>query len=154
MTEGGAATSKDLDIAKKVLFEKNANLVVVRDGEILFLGRSNGLGDLAEIVLRNPGILKSSSIADRIVGKAAAVIYSVNRVKAAYACLLSKHGLEVLEKNGVEVHYERLAQHIEGRDGGICPFERLILEIGEERTAYRLLLEKLREILRRRENII
>ena len=58
--------------------------MVARGSMILFTGWSRGLRDLAKIALESPGILDGSSVADRIVGKAAAVISAVNGVETAY----------------------------------------------------------------------
>ena len=136
----------DLTIARKVLAERSANIVVVRDGMILFTGWSKGLRDLAKITLESPRILYGSSIADRIVGKAAAIIFTVNGVKAVYALTLSKHALRELERSRIEFHYERLVSHIEGPSEGICPFEKLVMDIIDYNEAYRRLIERFREL--------
>jgi len=88
----------DLVLAKKIMLEGDASLVVVRDGDVLFIGRSGGLKDLAKIALEEPSLLEGSSIADKVVGKAAALIFSMNRAKAVYASLISSYGLEELQK--------------------------------------------------------
>jgi len=137
---------KDLMFAKKILVEKSANLVVVRKERILYVGFSKGLNDLAKIVLKNPCMLEDSSIADRVVGKAAVIIYSINRAKSVYAQLLSKYGLEELKNGGIETYYDELVAYIEAPGGGICPFERLVLYLDDREEAYRALLERFKEV--------
>lgn len=136
----------DLVLAGRALSERGANLVIARDGRILFTGYSRGLRDLAKIALEDPGMLGGSAVADRVVGKAAAIICSINGVRAVYAITLSRHALEELEKAGVEFHYERLVPHIEAPGGGICPFEKLVMDLGDRGAAYRRLLERFREL--------
>lgn len=148
------AVSVDLEIAKKVLEKEKANLTVVKQGRIVFVGYSEGLKDLAEIVLKKPHILKGSSIADRVVGKAVAVICAVMGVKAVYGCAMSISGLKVLREGGVEACYDKLVGFIEAGDGRVCPFEKLILEVEEAEEAYEVLLEKLRQVFGRGKNVI
>ena len=141
--------SDDLAFARKIMLERGASLVVVRDGDVLFIGRSGGLKDLAKIALGEPSLLEGSSIADKVVGKAAALIFSMNRAKAVYASLISSYGLEELQKSRIRVSYERLVPYIEAPGGGICPFEKLVLGFGDPREAYRRLLEKFEEVFGR-----
>lgn len=136
----------DLMIARRALAEGGVNIVVARGGMILFTGWSRGLRDLAKIALESPEILNGSSVADRIVGKAAAIIFAVNGVEAVYAPTLSRHALDVLERSGIKFHYERLVSHIEAPGGEICPFERLIRDIADPDEAYRRLIKRFREL--------
>jgi len=136
----------DLMIARRALAERGANIVVARGGMILLMGWSRGLRDLAKIALKSPEILNSSSVADRIVGKAAAIIFAVNGVEAVYAPILSRHALDVLKRSGIKFHYERLVPYIEAPGGEICPFERLIMDIADRDEAYRRLIERFREL--------
>jgi len=141
-----SACSRDLLIARNLLEEKSANLVVVRDGNALFIGYGKGLSDLAKIVLNSPSILENSSIADRVVGKAAAVIFAVNGVKAVYSPLMSIRGYEVLIRHGVKTSYQILIDYVKSPEGGICPFEQLILDIDELHEAYGVLIRRFREM--------
>ncbi|MEM4718488.1 MAG: DUF1893 domain-containing protein [Nitrososphaerota archaeon] len=136
----------DLMLARRTLAESGANMVIARGGEIIFMGWSKGLRDLAKIALTSPGLLEGSSVADKIVGKAVAVICSMNGVKAVYAQLMSSPALEELERSGIETHYERLAPYIETPSGEICPFEKLIMHLGNRDEAYRMLLERFRKL--------
>jgi hypothetical protein len=133
-------------LARRALVERGANIVIARRGMILFAGWSRGLKDLAKIALESRGMLNCSSVADRIVGKAAAIIFSANGVEAVYALTLSRHALEELERSGIKLYYERLVPHIEAPSGGICPFEKLVMNIADRDEAYRRLIERFREL--------
>lgn len=144
----------DLEIAKKILEDEKANLVVVRRGKAAFIGYSTGLRDVAEIILEKPYILEGASVADRVVGKVVATICTVRGVRAVYGCVMSVSGLEVLEKNRVEAHYSRLVEFIEAKSGGICPFEKLVLDVDEVEEAYELLLKRFKQVFRKGKNVI
>jgi len=139
----------DLEIAKKVPEKEEANLVVVREGGVVFIGYSKGLRDVAEIVLEKPNILRGASIADRVVGKAVATICAVRGVRAVYGGIMSMSGLKVLREKGVKARYDRLVEFIEAERGGICPFEELVLDVEEIEDAYELLLERFKRVFGR-----
>jgi len=141
-----SAKLRDLIIARKMLEEKSANLVVVRNGEILFAGYNEGLKDLAWLALNSPHILESASVADRVVGKAAAVIFAMNRVEAVYGFLMSIQGYQVLRENDVKAFYQKLVEYIKTPKGEICPFERLALDARGLREAYGGLIKRFREV--------
>ena len=145
---------RDLEIAEKILREREANLVVVRNGKEIFTGFSNGLKDLAEIVLEDPKILRFSSIADRIVGKAVAVVCVAERVRAVYADMVSFSGLRTLRRGGVKVRYEKLVNFVRGRDGRICPFEMALLGVEDLKEAYERLLREFRKAFGPHKNVI
>ncbi len=145
---------RDLEIAERILKERAANLVVVKNGKEIFIGFSDGLKDLAEIVLENPRILRHSSIADRIVGKAVAVVCVVESVRAVHADVVSASGLRTLKEGGVEVSYNQLVEFVKGRNGKMCPFERIVLSVKDPSEAYEKLLKGFRQAFKRCKNVI
>ena len=64
--------------------------------------------------------------ADKIVGKAAALLYAYMKIGRLYASVLGESALTVLRKHGVETEYGLLTRSIVNRAGtGWCPVERL-----------------------------
>ena len=60
--------------------------------------------------------------ADRIVGKAAALLYALMNVRAVYAQVLSESGLSVLREHGIQAEYGVLTERIINRAGtGLGP---------------------------------
>jgi len=136
---------KDLEVAKEELKKHGLNLVVVKDGRILFETREHGLKGLFEAIEKLGGELDGSSAADRIVGLAAALLCAYVKVKAVYAVVASRKALEALEKHGVYVEFEEVVPVIFNRNKtGVCPFEKLAAEISNVEEAY----EKLRGLER------
>ena len=85
--------------------------------------------------------------ADRIVGKAAALIMVLLGAKHVYADTLSDSAYHVFEANGVDVLYRCLVPAIINRTGDdICPMEKAVSCTEDPREAYRLLGEKMKQM--------
>lgn len=136
---------RDLEIAKQIMKEKNLALVFVKNGKVIFESSSSGIKDLFKAVTEFD--VEASSVADKIVGKAAAFLLTFSRVKEVFAQVLSKHALEVLKENGIPHEYETLVERILNRNRtDTCPFEKAVEECKTPEEAFfklRKLLEKL-----------
>lgn len=87
------------------------------------------------------------SVADRVVGKAAAMLMVKLNIKRVYAKIISAHALKVFEKNGTEILFGEKTEYIINRTGdGMCPMEQTVLECDDVDTAYEMLFEKLKEM--------
>ncbi len=94
-------------------------------------------------------VLHGACAADRIVGKAAALLYVFMGVKGVFAEVLSTSGLAVLKQYGVHAEYAALTPNIMRRDGrGLCPMEESVLSIDDPSAAYVALAKKAAELQR------
>jgi thioredoxin 1 len=131
---------RDLETAKKRLEEKRLTLSIVKDGDVIFETGSRGISGFLEAVERLGSGLEEASIADRVVGKAIALLCVYAKVKAAYAIILSEEAKSLLEKYGVYHEWDSLVESIlDLGKTGMCPFERLATEISDPKDAYRRL---------------
>ena len=131
---------RDLGTAKEILKKRDLSLVIVKEDEILFESRSSGIKGLLQAIDKFEEGLDGSSVADRVVGRAAALLLAYSRVKEVYAATLSDGGLEVLKENSVRVEHDNLVPKILDRKGeNICPFEKFSLTITSVEEAYRQL---------------
>jgi len=81
--------------------------------------------------------LVGTTVIDKIVGKAAALLICYFKAKEVYTKLLSKSAIEVLEKHGIGYKSEIVVENIRKRDGtDICPFEKIVLEIEDPKEGY------------------
>lgn len=132
----------DLEIAKSTLENEAATLVVVKDGRIIFKTNASGMRGLLQAIEALSHKICGASIADSIVGRAAALLLAHAKVKDAYAAILSEGGLKILEANGIKYEFGRIVPWILNRSQtDLCPFEKLSLSIESPGEAY----EKLRE---------
>ncbi len=123
------------------LKEENLTCIVQKDGRIL-TSKLRGIRPLLDWIAQGEA-LHGACAADRIVGKAAALLYALMGVKGVFAEAISESGLAVLKKYGICAEYETLTPNIINREGtGLCPMEQTVLSIDEPSAAYAALKEK------------
>jgi len=118
---------KDLDVAKDLLTRSNCALVIVKDGQVLLETNASGIRGFLMALDKMGKNMEGSSLADRIVGEAAAQLCVYSRVREVYAVVLSQCGKDVLEKNDIHYEFENLVPHILNmKQTDLCPFEKLV----------------------------
>lgn len=140
--------NKDLEIAKKRLKEKGLTLSIVKGGKVIFETSSYGISGFLEAIEKFGRKIHGSSIADKVVGKAIALLCVNTRVKAVYAAILSEKAKETLQKHAIHHEWERLVEKILAPNKAeICPFEKLADELtnpAEAYTKFKVLQNKLK----------
>lgn len=130
--------NKNLNKAKQLLSE-GASLVVVNGGGILTYNE-HGIKTLLSL---QSGSLSGSFVADKIVGKAAAMMLVRGGTIEVYAEIISEPALAVFKRHKVICLYGTLVPNIINRDKtGICPMEQAVLGVDDIRRAYEILIEK------------
>ena len=137
----------DLSRAKELLKAGGYTCALVL-GDYEKTSNRNGIAPLLELL--DDGVDKTgSSVADKIVGKAAALLYALMGVKRVYAEVLSEAGREVLDGHNIEVEYGTLTDKILNRKGdGPCPMENAVKDCSDPLEAKKILtatLERLRK---------
>lgn len=133
----------DLQIAKENLL--GHTICLCKDGKCLF-SEKKGIAPMMGFIADGVN-LEGYSVADLVVGKAAALLFVKCKIKAVFAKTLSKSGEEVLKSNGIPVEYEISAEKIISRDGtDICPMEKTVLNTYDPEEGYILLKNKLQSM--------
>jgi hypothetical protein len=137
---------EDLEMAKERLRNGDLGLSIVKDGHVMYESASRGLFGLLDAIESERTILNGSSVADRIVGKAVALLCVYVKVKAVYAITLSREAKAVLDYHAVCNEFDGLVDVILDVDHvNMCPFEQLVEGISSPRVAY----EKVRVLCQR-----
>jgi hypothetical protein len=117
---------KDIDLARALLEEDKWNLVIVKEGRVLFDSRERGIAPFFQAVQRLGKGLHNAAVADRVVGLAVAMLCLHARVRYVYGATVSQGAFDMLEKSGLAVECENTVPHISNYNGtGLCPFEKL-----------------------------
>ena len=128
-----------LESAKEQLHNNNFSIVIVGENDV-YTSTKHGVAPLLEILDGGNDVIKNSFVADKVVGKAAALLMVKGGVKEVYADIISSHALDVFEKYKVKTYYGNLVEYIINRDKtGMCPMEKAVLEVDEPNTAYDVL---------------
>lgn len=138
----GRRKMDSLQSAINLIKEETATCVVMKDHKIIKTISGQGIAPVID--LYEQGVLKDAFVADKIIGKAAAMIMVLGGVKEVYGKVMSRAGKEFLESRGVKVSYGQCIDMISNRAGnGICPMERTVMEIEEPAEALTALKETL-----------
>lgn len=106
----------------QILKESNHSLVIYKNDISTYDGR--GISDLFRLLHEQPATLEDALLADKIVGKGAAALMALGKVKEMYADIISQSALELLEQEGIRTTYGKLVSNIINRAGtGMCPVE-------------------------------
>ena len=102
--------------------------------------RRQGVIDLFQLLSDEPAFLQGASMADRVVGRGAALLMVKGGVKEVFAFVLSQPALDVLRQAGITISYDTLQPNIINRTGtDICPVEKLTADTTNPDEAFRLI---------------
>lgn len=117
---------KNIEIAKKYLEEENLTLAVVKNGELIFKSKDKGIKPMYILATEMKEIAKDASIADKVIGKGAALLCEYIGIREIYGELMSEIAIEFLKGANIDFTYSRTTPYIENRDRtGLCPIENM-----------------------------
>ncbi len=136
------------DIEKaRVLLTDDITCVAIK-GETQYISTKTGISPILDWII--DGIdLGGFSLADKIVGKAAAMLMVKAKVKNVFTHTISTHGKEYLENHNINVSYDEVIPYIINRDKtDICPMEKTVKDIDDFELGF-VMLKKKRENFRK-----
>lgn len=129
-------------MAKATLLADGLAFVLVKDGVILGTGSRDGIAELLQVVHELGDTVHRASLADKIVGKAVAMVARQACIQAVYSPLASAAARDALAKDNITLECDRLVPLIlNKRNDGPCPMERLTMPIAEPSDAVSALRE-------------
>ncbi|MFA7202562.1 MAG: DUF1893 domain-containing protein [Candidatus Caldatribacteriota bacterium] len=135
--------------AKNILKKNNYTFVLLANGKTVKVSHKRGIMAFMEIIRDNKKIIEDSIIADKVIGKAAAMLAAQNKVKAIYAEILSRKAKEVLDDYSIFCQYEHIVDFIQNRTkDDKCPMEKLTEHIIDPEIAYMQILQFYRKVLK------
>lgn len=134
--------SVDLFRAKEILQSADTTCVLCRE-DVVLTSQERGVLPL----LRWLGTGTDTSgycAADKVVGKAAALLYCLLGVRCVHGNVMSSAAVKVLRRHGIEAHWDTLTEFIRNRaDTGLCPMEAATAQIDDPETALPVILATL-----------
>ena len=117
--------------AKTVLQQGNYSCVASK-GVILFAVRGIGVKPLLAAYESYPNSLHDAFIADKVIGKAAAILVFLGGVREVYGQVMSQAADQFLTERGVPHSCGQLVPFIENRTrNGVCPIEQSVLSVSD-----------------------
>lgn len=107
-----------------LLHKGNYSCVIAKGNDVRAF-HQRGVRDLLEQLDCDPAFLRGASIADKVVGKAAAALIAAGGILSVYADTISLSALYLLEKSHIPTEFGNLVPYIRNRNGtDWCPMEK------------------------------
>ncbi len=124
---------------RDTLLEKNYSIIASNG----YFSYDSGIRPVIDRINEKEDFFKDLEVADKIIGKASAMLLTLSGVKKVHAIVLSRAGKDIFEKYGIEYSYDELTDYIVNRRGdGMCPMEMTVKDIDDLREAYEALRKK------------
>ncbi|MEA1964175.1 MAG: DUF1893 domain-containing protein [Candidatus Aerophobetes bacterium] len=147
MKKLNSLNQSDIELAKIVLNSFNYSLVVVKEGRLLGKKRERGIKPFLKVINELGKNIENATVGDRIVGRAIALLSLYVKIKEIYTPLVSQKAIEVLKKEKIGIHADKIVPYIKNREGtGVCPFEKLLIRVNSPQKAFKLVKDKLGEL--------
>ncbi|MBO4567444.1 MAG: DUF1893 domain-containing protein [Bacteroidales bacterium] len=135
--------TESLEQAKSLLLTSASTIVVVSNGEV-FTSQERGVKPLLLLLKEKKELLKGASVADKVIGKAAALLMALGEIKEVHTLIISEPALQVFENHKIKYFYDKKVDRIVNRTGdGLCPMESLCLDIDNPQEALTKIIEKI-----------
>ena len=136
----------DIELARALLLaNKDVTCVAVRGEEILTC-TEHGVKPLLAWLAEGKD-LSGFAVADRVVGKAPALLYALLGPDAVFAPVMSWTGRAVLLCSGIATSYDTLVPHIQNRaKDGQCPMDASVTNVFDPVEALAVIKERARQM--------
>lgn len=135
-----------LEQAKKKLHEHEETTIVLCRDDVMFTDTARGVAPMLKLINQSIN-LAGFSVADKIVGRAAAFLFVYAGIKEVYADVMSYGARQVLELYGISYSFQVITENIINRDGtGICPMEQAVIGCTDATNAKLMIERKLSQL--------
>lgn len=135
----------DLENAKELLKNGEYTCVLCK-GDTVYVSEKRGVAPLLQWL--DEGVeMKGFSVADKVVGKGAAMLYVLLGVREVYSPVMSRCAIEAFEHFDISYSFDKEVPRIINRKGdGLCPIESVVKATFSPQEALRLIKQKLKEL--------
>ena len=138
ISPANVAKNKAVDLVKS----GEATCALVRGNKIVRADSPRGIVYLID--LYEQGLLKDAFVADKIIGKAAAMIFTLGGVKGCFGANVSDSAVLWLKQHKIPLSYGNRSEYIVNRKGdGLCPMEETVKDISDAQEGLFVLKQKI-----------
>ena len=132
-----------LDELRQQFNQSDYTCLIIKDGEEVFSSSANGILPIVQAVPKMSG----AYLADKVIGRAAALICVHGGILAVYANIMTISAAEVFAEYGILFEVDEMVEAIQNRDRtGLCPFEELGSELNCPKQAFGKVVMKLQQL--------
>lgn len=134
--------------AEKILKENDYSFVAVNCGKI-YTSKKRGVSPILDKIDENPEFFIGSSVADKVIGKASAMLLVKYGVSEIFAKLTSEKAIEFLKNKNVKFSYDSKTEYIINRDKtDMCPMEKAVLNIDDVNIGEKAIRDKIKQLMK------
>lgn len=135
--------------AKEILTKNNCTFVAVKNHETR-TSALRGVAPIIKLIDEEPEFLNGACVADKVIGKAAAILLYKYGVKEIYTPLTSDHAIKYLSNKNIKFEYNEKTEYIINRTKtDMCPMEKTVLYTDDETEAEQLIRYKIKKLSKR-----
>ena len=124
----------DIELAAENLDSGRVTFAAAKDG-VLITSEKRGIKPLLDLYTGRTD-MNGWSCADKVVGKAPAMMYVLLGVSEVFAPVMTKTAKDIMESAGIKCTSDTLADVIMRRDGkDLCPMEKAVKNIDDPAEA-------------------
>ena len=124
--------TESLERAKSLLKSTDSTIAVVSVDDV-FTSHERCVKPLLHLLTEKKGFLKGASVADKVIGKAAALLMVLGEIKEVHTLIISEPAIKVFEKHNIPCFYDK---KVNRTGDGLCPMETLCLDVEEPHKAF------------------
>ena len=137
--------SEKLGVAVDMLKTGNYTLTLMHN-DFTYTSEERGVKPLLSLI-EERGKVDGAVAADKVIGKAAAMLYVKLGVSEVYADVISTPAIAVLKDAGISVAFALETEAIRNRRGdGFCPMESAVMNISDADDAITAIYETLKRL--------
>lgn len=115
----------------------------------IYTSRKRGVAPIIEKIDEDSGFFKGASVADRVIGKAAAMLLEKYGAAEIFAQVTSEYAVEYLSDKSVKLTYDKIVDHIINRSGtDMCPMEKTVLNVDNADEGEILIRNKIKSMMK------
>jgi hypothetical protein len=132
----------------KSLLNKDDIVCIVSKGDHVLTSNLKGIRPWVKWLKECPEMLEDAYVVDKVVGKAAAMLMIVSKIKTLYTPMMSENALQYLVDQKIDFSYDKTVPYIINNEkNGLCPMEQTVIDVDDAQQGYQLLLNKIAELM-------
>ena len=136
---------KEKQLAINELKQSSNLLVIVKNGQVQYKSKEKGVSAIIDLLDNRPDLLQEAVVADKVIGRAVAMVCDYARVKFCYGSVISESAVEILKKAEIPYEFGKKVEVIKNRDGtDLCPIEKRALKTEDSAEGIRMIKDFLK----------
>lgn len=137
-----------LEQAIALIAQGRYTCLVLREGTVALAMRGVGVKPLVFAYNGGRSLLQGAQVADKVIGKAAAVIAVLGGAGQVYGQVMSQSAVDYLTRHQIPFSYGQLVPAIRNRaDTGLCPLEESVVGIEDPAEGFAAIQQRIAQLM-------